>query len=54
MALVKLSVVNDPVKHTPLYDLHRRLGGRMTEFAGFVMPLQYEGILAEHRAVGAT
>ncbi len=36
---------------TPLYDLHRRLGARMVEFAGFEMPVQYNSILAEHAAV---
>jgi aminomethyltransferase len=51
MALVKLSVVNDSVKHTPLYATHRQLDARMTEFGGFLMPLHYQGILAEHRAV---
>lgn len=38
-------------KHTPLYDLHRALGARMVEFGGWDMPVQYQGILAEHRAV---
>ena len=36
---------------TPLYDTHVRLGGRMVEFAGFEMPVQYGSILAEHAAV---
>ena len=40
-----------PVKHTPLYATHRQLGARMTNFAGFAMPVQYRGILEEHRAV---
>lgn len=36
-------------KQTPLYDLHRRLGAKMTEFAGFLMPLQFgKGIIHEH------
>ncbi len=35
---------------TPLDALHRRLGARMVEFAGYEMPLQYEGIMAEHLA----
>lgn len=36
-------------KRTPLYDLHRELGGRMVEFAGWEMPVQYpQGILQEH------
>ena len=32
----------------PLDGWHRRLGGRMVSFAGYAMPIQYEGILAEH------
>jgi aminomethyltransferase len=35
---------------TPLDALHRRLGARMVEFAGYEMPLQYTGIMAEHQA----
>jgi aminomethyltransferase len=35
---------------TPLDELHRRLGGRMVSFAGYEMPLQYTGIIAEHLA----
>jgi glycine cleavage system T protein (aminomethyltransferase) len=33
----------------PLDGWHRRLGARMVPFAGYAMPIQYEGILAEHR-----
>lgn len=33
---------------TPLYDAHVALGARMVPFAGYLMPVQYEGILAEH------
>jgi aminomethyltransferase len=34
---------------TPLYDLHRALGARMTGFAGYAMPVQYpSGIVSEH------
>lgn len=36
---------------TPLYDEHVRLGGKMVEFGGWLMPIQYSGILEEHRAV---
>ena len=39
------------VQRTPLYDVHVRAGARMVEFAGWDMPVQYEGILAEHAAV---
>jgi len=38
---------------TPLYKVHRALGARMIEFGGWQMPVQYSGILAEHRAVRA-
>ena len=38
-------------KHVPLEERHRDLGARMTDFGGFQMPVQYEGIKAEHRAV---
>src|SRR5690348_4231278 len=34
---------------TPLYDLHRALGARMTAFADYSMPVQYpSGIISEH------
>jgi aminomethyltransferase len=33
----------------PLDALHRRLGARMVGFAGYAMPIQYEGIIAEHQ-----
>jgi aminomethyltransferase len=36
---------------TPLYDAHLRAGGRIVEFAGWEMPVQYAGLLAEHAAV---
>ena len=39
----------DAIRKTPLNDLHRQLGGRMVEFAGYDMPVQFEGIMAEHR-----
>jgi aminomethyltransferase len=39
-----------PLLHTPLYDLHRRLGARLVPFAGYEMPVQYPaGLSAEHR-----
>ena len=33
----------------PLDALHRELGARMVPFAGYAMPIQYEGIIAEHQ-----
>jgi aminomethyltransferase len=39
------------LRRTPLYERHRALGARMVPFAGWEMPVQYEGVIAEHRAV---
>lgn len=36
------------LRHTPLHDLHLDLGARMVPFAGWEMPLQYKGVMAEH------
>lgn len=36
------------VKKTPLYDEHVKAGARMVEFAGWQMPIQYEGLKEEH------
>ena len=36
---------------TPLYDEHVRLGARIVPFAGWLMPVQYTGIVDEHQAV---
>jgi len=38
------------LKRTPLYEAHRAAGARMVPFAGYEMPLQYAGIVAEHKA----
>ncbi|MBT3181876.1 MAG: glycine cleavage system aminomethyltransferase GcvT [Deltaproteobacteria bacterium] len=38
-------------KHTPLYDEHVKLGGRMVDFADWEMPVQYTGVIDEHKAV---
>ncbi len=39
------------LQRTPLYETHRALGAKMMPFGGFEMPVQYAGILEEHRAV---
>ncbi len=39
------------LQHTPLHSRHVELGARLVPFAGWEMPVQYEGVLAEHRAV---
>lgn len=38
-------------QRTPLYDVHRRLGARMVDFAGWEMPVSYGDAADEHRAV---
>ena len=38
-------------RKTPLYDVHRKLGARIVEFSGWLMPVQYESIIKEHEAV---
>jgi len=38
-------------KETSLHDKHIALGGKMVEFAGFEMPLQYSSIVKEHTMV---
>jgi aminomethyltransferase len=39
------------LRRTPLYDQHVAAGARMVPFAGWEMPVQYAGVIAEHRAV---
>ncbi|MGH2542594.1 MAG: glycine cleavage system aminomethyltransferase GcvT, partial [Ardenticatenaceae bacterium] len=39
------------LRRTPLYEKHVRLGARMVDFGGWEMPVQYQGIMAEHEAV---
>lgn len=36
---------------TPLYERHRELGGKIVPFAGYLLPVQYKGVIAEHNAV---
>jgi aminomethyltransferase len=41
----------DQLHETALVDIHRALGARLIEFGGWLMPVQYAGILEEHKAV---
>ena len=42
--------MSDTPKRTALYDLHCALSGKMVDFAGWEMPVQYPmGIMAEHQ-----
>lgn len=38
-------------KKTPLYDVYARYGGKVIDFGGYLLPVQFSGILAEHQAV---
>jgi aminomethyltransferase len=44
-------VLEPQLHETPLVERHRALGARLIEFAGWLMPVQYGGIIEEHRAV---
>ena len=46
-----MSPAADTLRRTPLFDRHRAAGGKLVPFAGWEMPVQYEGIRQEHLAV---
>ncbi|MCJ7487524.1 MAG: glycine cleavage system aminomethyltransferase GcvT, partial [Candidatus Aminicenantes bacterium] len=39
------------MKKTRFNELHKKLGGKMIEFCGWEMPVEYSGIIPEHMAV---
>ena len=41
-------------RKTALYDVHQQAGAKLVEFAGYYMPIQYRGIIEEHRRVRTT
>ncbi len=44
-------MADDTLRRTPLFDRHVALGAKIIPFAGWEMPVQYSGIIAEHNAV---
>jgi aminomethyltransferase len=38
----------DPLRKTPLHAIHEEMGGKMVPFAGYEMPVQFEGVKPEH------
>ena len=40
-----------PLRHSPLEERHRELGAKLGPFGGWLMPIEYQGVLSEHRAV---
>ena len=52
ISLVRVtSVAPETLRRTPLHERHRAAGAKLVPFAGWEMPLQYDGIQAEHVAV---
>jgi len=47
----EIEIPMDQLQKTCLYDSHVALGAKMSPFAGFMMPIQYAGIVPEHLAV---
>src|ERR1700761_1605682 len=39
------------LKRTPLFEIHQKLGGKLVEFGGWEMPVQYTSIMDEHQVV---
>ncbi|MEE9430097.1 MAG: glycine cleavage system aminomethyltransferase GcvT [Melioribacteraceae bacterium] len=39
------------MKQTKFYNIHKKYGAKLVDFAGFEMPVQYSSIIAEHKAV---
>ena len=48
---MSVALVNPPPAKTPLAPWHAAHRGRLVEFSGWLMPVQYESIVAEHQAV---
>jgi aminomethyltransferase len=46
-----IDTLETPLHETPLTDVHRRLGAKLIEFGGWLMPVQYTSIINEHRTV---
>ena len=46
-----MSLTASRLRRTPLFDCHVAAGAKLVDFAGWEMPVQYEGVIAEHMAV---
>jgi glycine cleavage system T protein (aminomethyltransferase) len=46
-----MTTSDSSLKRTPLYSLHQELGGRLVDFAGWEMPVEYSGVVEEHMTV---
>ncbi len=45
------STASPTLRRTPLFERHQAAGAKLVDFAGWEMPVQYEGVIAEHMAV---
>ena len=43
--------MTETLQRTPLYEAHKAAGAKIVPFAGWEMPVQYEGVIAEHKTV---
>ena len=43
-----VDTANETLRRTPLHDIHVRHGGKLVPFAGYEMPVQFEGVKPEH------
>ena len=46
-----MTEAHNNLKRTPLYDMHIKYGGKMVDFGGWELPIQYSGIINEHKTV---
>ena len=46
-----MTQAHNVLEKTPLIEVHKRLGAKLIEFGGWLMPVQYSGIIEEHKAV---
>src|SRR5579864_2684901 len=46
-----MTAASRELKRTSLHAVHRSMGAKMVDFGGWEMPLEYKGVLDEHRAV---
>lgn len=47
----ELPMFERDLRHSPLEEVHRELGAKLGPFGGWLMPIEYAGVLTEHRAV---
>src|SRR4051812_9127806 len=46
-----MTQAQNTLEKTPLFEVHKQLKAKLIEFGGWLMPVQYSGIIEEHKAV---